>query len=111
MIDKLIEIHTSSTSNIPTGFKRYLYDEINWKSRMIGIIGATGVGKTTLILQSYKKHFNNHEDCLYLSCDNIRVLSLGIFNIAQEYFKLGGKALLLDEIHKYPNWSLELKNI
>lgn len=111
MIDELIEIHTSSTSNIPACFKRYLYDEINWESRMIGIIGARGVGKTTLILQYYKEYFNNHEDCLYLSCDNIRVLSLGIFNIAQEYFKLGGRVLLLDEIHKYPNWSLELKNI
>lgn len=111
MIEELIKFHLAKASEIKTDFKRYLYEEINWKERLLGIIGARGVGKTTLILQYYKEHYDSPEDCLYVSCDNIGVLSHGLFEIAKEFFTLGGKVILLDEIHKYPNWSQELKNI
>jgi predicted AAA+ superfamily ATPase len=111
MLEELIRIHLAKVAEIKSDFQRYLYKQINWKERLIGIIGARGVGKTTLILQYYKENYKTPEDCLYISCDNVMVISEGLLNIAKNFFALGGKALLLDEIHKYPSWSQELKNI
>jgi len=64
-----------------------------------------------MLIQHLKKEFSSPEDCLYISADNIYVISQGLFNIAEYFFKYGGKVLLIDEIHKYPQWSQELKNI
>jgi predicted AAA+ superfamily ATPase len=111
MIEEIIKLQLTKALEIKTDFKRYIYEEINWRERLIGIIGARGVGKTTLMLQYFKERYDSPEDCLYVACDNIAVLSKGLFNIASEFFTLGGKIMLLDEIHKYPNWSQELKNI
>jgi predicted AAA+ superfamily ATPase len=63
------------------------------------------------MIQHYHQRYGSAEQALYLSADNIIVISHGLFEIADTYFKLGGKALYIDEIHKYPDWSLELKNI
>jgi predicted AAA+ superfamily ATPase len=92
-------------------FKRHLYAKINWHNRLIGIVGARGVGKTTLILQYYLDNFKTPEDCLYISADNINVCDRGLYNTAEEFFKFGGKSLIIDEVHKYPRWQQELKNI
>src|SRR5207247_1473164 len=70
-----------------------------------------GVGKTTLMCQFLKHRYKTVAEALYISADNVAVLSKGLFTIAQEYFKYGGQALFIDEIHKYPNWSQEIKNI
>ena len=112
MIEKLVEIQLNlakEAGKFP--YRRYLFGRINWNNRLLGIIGARGVGKTTLLLQYYLSKFNNPQDCLYLSADNINVINNGLYNIAEEFFKLGGKVLLIDEIHKYPGWQTELKNI
>ena len=77
----------------------------------MGIVGARGVGKTTLVLQYYAERFSSPEECLYLSADHIWVVGYGLYRIAREFFSLGGKVIIFDEIHKYPNWSQELKNI
>lgn len=112
MIEKLIEIQLLLTKKIEKlTFKRYLFNKINWQNSLIGIIGARGVGKTTLLLQYYQDNFNSPQECLYFSADNINVINQGLYNIAEEFFKYGGKALLIDEIHKYPNWQWELKNL
>jgi len=112
MIDKYIATHLSVVKEARKyDFKRYLYGAINWRNRLIGIVGARGVGKTTLMLQYYLNNYSTPEDCLYISADNVNVASAGIYNLAEEYFNLGGRAILIDEIHKYPNWQQELKNI
>jgi predicted AAA+ superfamily ATPase len=112
MIEKLIEIQLSLARDAEKiTFKRYIFSRINWQSHLIGIVGARGVGKTTLLLQYYLNSFESPQECLYFSADNINVINQGLYNIAEEFFKYGGKVLLLDEVHKYPNWQQELKNI
>lgn len=111
MLEELFEIHLETIKSTETSFHRYLYHELDFDSRLIGLIGARGVGKTTLLLQHYLENFSSPEECLYISADHIKVASLGLYEIAQAFFKMGGHTLLIDEIHKYPNWSQELKNI
>jgi predicted AAA+ superfamily ATPase len=109
MLQDLFDIHRRVTTNFAVEFVRSAYDTINWNNRLIGIIGARGTGKTTLVLQHYQKHYKQVEKCLYISADNPLVLKSGIYEIAAEYFKYYGDCLIIDEIHKQDNWSAELK--
>ncbi|MCG2725654.1 MAG: AAA family ATPase [Elusimicrobia bacterium] len=111
MLEEIYSLHNYVVSNIPQQFNRYLYKKINWNLNAICVTGARGVGKTTLLLQHYKERWNDVEKCLYISADNIDVAHYGLFNIAKEYFKYGGEALIIDEVHKYLPWGTELKNI
>lgn len=92
-------------------FIRSINDQILWDAPLIGIRGARGVGKTTLLLQHIKKNFKIDGSVLYASADNIWFNEHGIYALATDFAKRGGKYLFLDEVHKYPNWSQELKNI
>ena len=96
--------------NTPTDFQRYLYEKIPWESRMIGIIGARGVGKTTMILQHIKQKLNN-KNALYVSADDMYFAENRLVDLADVLYKNGGEYLFIDEIHKYADWSRELKNI
>jgi uncharacterized protein len=93
-----------------TDFKRYLYDKVSWNSRMIGIIGARGVGKTTMILQYIKEHLDNKK-ALYVAADDIYFGENKLVDLADDFYKNAGEYLFIDEIHKYDDWSRELKNI
>ena len=93
-------------------FFRYLYPKIRWENRLTGITGARGTGKTTLLLQYIKKNFGNApKEVLYVSLDNIWFSRNRLFDLATEFEKMGGKYLFIDEVHKYDNWSQEIKNI
>ena len=85
--------------------------KIDWDNRMIGIKGSRGVGKTTLVLQHLKKNFKADESILYASLDHLYFLENSLYNTAETFHKKGGRLLALDEVHRYPNWSVELKNI
>jgi hypothetical protein len=99
-------------SRIELDFVRYLYSNINWNNRLIAIVGARGVGKTTLIFQHIKKNYDiNSSEVLYASLDNLWFSNHSLLELADEFHKNGGKALFLDEVHKYPGWSREIKNI
>jgi predicted AAA+ superfamily ATPase len=111
MLDEIFAVHSNVVKKVGYDKKRYAWETINWNSRAQCITGGRGTGKTTLILQYYKEKYNNPEKCLYISGDNILVSSKGLFSIAMEYFSLGGDGLIIDEVHKYPNWSQEVKNI
>lgn len=111
MLNELYEIQMTIVKALNSPFKRYLFEEIKWNTRMFAITGARGTGKTTLLLQYFKENYSSPEECLYISADNIRVVSFGLFNIADNFNKYGGNMLMIDEIHKYPNWAQELKNI
>ncbi|MEI8136920.1 MAG: AAA family ATPase [Bacteroidota bacterium] len=92
-------------------FTRSALNSIQWKARLIGIKGARGVGKTTLMLQYIKLHLPSDESTLYVSLDNIWFAQNSLSKLTDSFVKNGGKFLFLDEVHKYPNWSQELKNI
>jgi len=91
-------------------FKRYLYTKIAWNSRMIGIVGPRGVGKTTMVLQYIKEHLSP-KHALYISADDIYFGEHTLFEVAEDFYNNAGEYLFIDEVHKYGNWSKELKNI
>jgi uncharacterized protein len=92
-----------------TDFKRYLYKEIAWNSRMVGIIGGRGVGKTTMILQYIKENLDTKK-ALYVSADDMYFVDHTLYELASDFYKSNGEFLFIDEIHKYVDWSRELKN-
>lgn len=89
--------------------KRYLYDRIDWKERCIGILGARGTGKTTLMLQHIKERYAGSDKALYVSVDSPFFQAHDLFEFAREFHQLGGEVLFVDEIHKYPDWSMHVK--
>lgn len=97
-------------SETNTDFLRYLYDKIIWTDRMIAIVGARGVGKTTMMLQRIKLH-HNISDTLYVTADDMYFADHKLLDLAEQFVKMGGKYLFIDEIHRYANWSKELKLI
>ena len=108
-MEKLYELFYAKLDETPTGFLRYLHDRINWKNRMIAILGERGVGKTTLILQKIRQDGSDHT--LYFGADNVYFSQHSLFDTANEFYRKGGQRLYIDEIHKYPSWSTELKMI
>ena len=92
-------------------FVRSTINEIDWEARLIGIKGARGVGKTTLLLQYIKKNLPLTNETLFASLDNIWFAENKLIDLTDDFVKKGGKHLFLDEVHKYPNWAQELKNI
>jgi predicted AAA+ superfamily ATPase len=90
---------------------REFQKEIDWDNRLIGIKGGRGVGKTTLILQYLKNHFKPDHRILYVSLDSLYFTESRLYDLADQFQKKGGLVLALDEVHKYPTWSVELKNI
>ena len=91
-------------------YVRSFHDKINWKNRLIGLLGQKGVGKSTLLLQHIKS-YDNLEETLYVQADDMYFSGHSLFDTAFEFFKKGGKRLYIDEIHKYKGWSTEIKLI
>lgn len=110
-MEKLFQRFTTKIRSVSNEFHRYLYDQINWNDRLIVIKGARGVGKTTLLLQYIKEHLELNEKTLYASLDDIYFQANTLVDLAAEFHMNGGQFLFLDEVHKYPNWSMEIKNI
>lgn len=94
----------------PMNFFREKIDQINWDVRILGILGQKGVGKSTLILQHIKRQ-GNVDESLYIVADDIYFSAHTLLETARDFFARGGKYLYIDEIHKYQNWSREIKNI
>lgn len=109
-METLIDSYKSLLYRTDTTFVRYLHERINWNSRLVAILGARGVGKTTLLLQHIKLH-DDPEKSLYILADDFYFSENRLFDLAKEFFQQGGKKLYIDEIHKYKNWSVEIKNI
>ena len=110
-MDVLFEKFQKKLPFVSLGFKRSLLDQINWNARLIGIKGARGVGKTTLMLQYIKENLPLDQSTLYVSLDNIWFAENKLSDLVDLFVKRGGRYLFLDEVHKYPNWSQEIKNI
>lgn len=110
-MDRLKQIAENRLQLTQTNFTRFLTDEIDWDARMIGISGARGAGKTTLLLQYMKTRLPANTEALYASLDDIYFAENPLIYLAEAFYKKGGEYLFLDEVHKYPDWSRELKNI
>ncbi len=110
MLQELFSIHHQIAGDIKFGKKRFLANTINWGNQSIGVRGPRGTGKTTLLIQHYHEAYGSPERCLYISGDNIHIVSNGLYQTVRDYFSYGGEAIIIDEIHKYPNWAQELKN-
>ena len=96
-------------SKLKTKYIRMEYfDILNSEDRLIALIGARGVGKTTLLFQYIKE---NKKNSLYMSGDDIEFTNSKIYDLVDEFYSLGGKVVVIDEVHKYTNWSQEIKNI
>jgi len=91
--------------------KRYLYSSIDWNERCIGILGARGTGKTTLMLQHVRERYGDSDRALYISVDSPYFQAHNLFAFAREFHQFGGELLLVDEIHKYPDWAVDIKAI
>lgn len=109
-MEKLIEYYYKLLNETNIDFLRYMYSKINWSNRMIGLTGPRGVGKTTLILQHIKNDLNP-KDALYVTAEDFYFADHKLLDLAEAFEKRGGKYLFIDEIHKYTDWSKELKLI
>lgn len=111
MIDvRLYEYMREELRRTPLEFHRYMYDKIIWDAPMVGIVGPRGVGKSTMVKQ-YLLSQQNHDEWLYVSADHIYFAEHTIVGVADELVRSNGKGLIIDEVHKYPGWSKELKQI
>lgn len=109
--NRLKTFSTLRVKQVSMEFNRYLYFKINWADRLIGISGARGTGKTTLLLQRLKSLELSSDEAIYVSLDDVFFTENKLVYFAEDFFAHGGKYIFLDEIHKYSNWSQELKNI
>ena len=110
-MQNLYEMQKTLLHRVSLAHKRYLYDKIDWGQRLIGILGQRGQGKTTLMLQYIKEHYDNDSSVLYISLDNPYFQTVSLLEFAQEFAQLGGKILFIDEVHKYKEWSVHIKLI
>ncbi len=107
-MQRLIELSNLYFSLPSPIFKRYLFSKIDFKSKLIGILGQRGVGKTTLIRQIAQNFNLDIHKMLYISADNV---TDKLSEIAINFSTMGGELLIIDEIHKADNFAIELKTI
>ena len=109
-MDRLINFFRRKLEETPTKFLRYKYNDIHWANHALGLVGPRGVGKSTLLLQHIKNNLNVKET-LYVSADQLFFADHTLLQVADQFSKMNGKHLFIDEIHKYAGWSRELKEI
>ncbi|MDH5381065.1 MAG: AAA family ATPase [Cyclobacteriaceae bacterium] len=110
-MEKLRLLFRHNIERVSLSFIRYIYWQIHWSSRLIILTGARGVGKTTLLLQYIKNNLPLNEETLYVSLDNLYFSKNKLMDMAESFIQRGGRYLILDEVQKYPGWSLEVKNL
>lgn len=111
MLSGLLEDSALYISTVEMSHRRYFYDQIDHTDKLIGIIGARGVGKTTYILNYLKSLDTSMRKKLYISADNIRLTDSSLLEIAKDFTAIGGEVFAIDEIHKYKNFEIELKQM
>lgn len=109
-MDALVTKYRSLLSAMQTGFVRALDGRINWQARAICIEGARGTGKSTLMLQHIKARLPL-DRTLYVSLDDLYFKQHTLSEVGEAFYKQGGRYFFLDEVHKYPDWQREVKNL
>ena len=109
-MEAFFRTHRYLVEHVNAPVRRILMDEIDWNDRMIGIKGTRGIGKTTFLLQYAKENFDiMDKQCLYINMNNFYFQGEGIADFAGNFYKHGGRVLLIDQVFKQPNWSSELR--
>lgn len=108
---QLESLFLAKIRKVDTKVVRYLYEKINWDARLIGIKGARGVGKTTLLLQRIKLAYKKMDNVFYVSLDNLWFQSHSLPELVDWLYQHGIRNLFLDEVHKYPDWAIVIKNL
>ena len=112
MIDTIFTTHRRLLESITVSTHRYLFGQFVLNNRLTGLIGPRGTGKTTLLLQYIKEKIEQPRKCLYISLDSIYLSAARLISLVNDLYELYGiRYLFLDEVHKYPNWNQELKNL
>lgn len=109
-MEQLFEYFNRKLIDTPIDLVRYKFAEIEWGGHALGLVGPRGVGKSTMLLQYIKMHLDV-KDTLYVSADHLYFASHTLVDLADRFYKMGGKHLFVDEIHKYEGWSIEVKQI
>ena len=109
-MEQLFEYFKRKLKETPTDLVRYKYNEIEWRGHALGLVGPRGVGKSTMLLQYIKMQLEE-KNTLYVSADHLYFASHTLVDLADRFYKMGGKHLFIDEIHRYEGWSVEVKQI
>ena len=109
-MDNIIRYSNRILKNTPNDFVRYLYDEIEFDARLIIIKGCRGVGKTTLLNQ-FLLNTSSLDKCIHLSLDHIYFTENKLLYTVEALYNIGYTHFVIDKVHKYENWSVEIKNI
>ena len=110
LMESFFRTHSYLVEHTNSSVRRGLMDEIDWSQRLIGIKGTRGVGKTTFLLEYAKEKFGkDNRKCLYVNMNNFYFQGNGIAEFAGKFVEQGGEVLLLDQIFKQSNWSVELR--
>ena len=111
-MDTLIEIYQRLLREMLPAYMRKFYDDFRMDSRVVGVVGARGVGKTTFLIHYLRTHYSDNPQGLYISADNLYFIEHTLIEVVDLFVKqFAGEIICIDEIHKYKNWDLELKNI
>lgn len=110
-MQKLVAQFYEKYALVQTQQVRDFIHTIDWDNRFIGVKGSRGVGKTTLLLQYIRLNFEPNKTVLYVSLDHLYFLENTLYDLVNDFYKKGGLFIAIDEVHKYPNWAIEIKNI
>lgn len=114
MLEDLFKLSQNFIKIYNREYKRYFLKTYNLNNRFSIIIGQRGVGKTTAMIQYILSSYNNDiftDKAIYIQADHFLVGKYSLYEIAEQFYNFGGELLCFDEIHKYSNWSMELKSI
>jgi predicted AAA+ superfamily ATPase len=110
-MEKLFSQFYEKYARVQTHQVRDFMHTIDWDNRFVGIKGSRGVGKTTLLLQYIRLNFEATQQVLYISLDHLYFIENTLYDFVADFYIKGGKFIAIDEVHKYPNWAIEIKNI
>lgn len=111
-MENLIQDYRRSLNELGPVYERNVYKKLESDHRIVGIVGSRGIGKTTYMLHYLKKNYIDSSRALYVSADDLYFSHNKIVALAEKFIQqYDGRLLCVDEIHKYPNWPQELKNI
>lgn len=109
-MEAFFRTHKYLVEHVKSPVQRLLMNEIDWNYRLIGIKGCRGVGKTTFLLEYAKQHFGpDDRSCLYINLNNFYFTTHSLADFADEFAKIGGRTLLIDQVFKLPNWAAALR--
>ena len=111
-METLFKKHRMLISQVSLDIVREITNTISWEKPLVAIRGSRGVGKTTLMRQYIRSHYGTTAgEALYCVMDSLYFTTHSLLDLSERFHQMGGKHLFLDEVHKYPSWSKEIKEI